>query len=93
MEKLDYLLQRERVLRSKLNWEEYSIRIRAIKKRALNTSGRPKNFNNINRKGIRIYTGPIKTLLIEASYVETNELLLKLRRKEMELRFLYKLKK
>ena len=51
------------------------------------SAGRLKKQDSIHRKDIRIYTGAFRT-----SPVEVNDPLLKLRRNELGLRFLYKLK-
>ena len=54
-------------------------------------AGRLKKLNNIHRESIRIYTGAFKSSQVEA-LVEANNTPLKLRRKELGLRFLYKVK-
>ena len=55
-------------------------------------AGRLKKLDSIHREDIRIYTGPFRTLPVEALHVEANDSPLELRRNELRLRFLYKLK-
>ena len=54
--------------------------------------GRLKKLGTIHREGIRIYTGAFRISQVEALYVETNDPPLELRRNELGLRLLYKLK-
>ena len=57
------------------------------------STGRLKKLDSIHREGIRIYTGAFRTSPVEALHVESNDPPLELRRNELELRFLYKLKR
>ena len=54
--------------------------------------GRLKKLDSIHKEGIRIYTGVFRTSPVDALNVEANDLHLELRRKELGLRLLYKLK-
>ena len=54
--------------------------------------GRLKKLDSINREGIRIYTGAFRTSPLESMHVEANDSPLELRRNELGLRFLYKLR-
>ena len=56
------------------------------------SAGRTKKLDSIHREGIRIYTGAFRTSPAEALHVEANDPPLELRRNELGLRFLYKLK-
>ena len=54
--------------------------------------GKLKKLNSIHRDGIKIYTGAFRTSLVEALHVEANDLPLELRRNELGLRLMHKLK-
>ena len=49
-------------------------------------------LDSIHSEGIRIYTGAFRTSPVEVLHVEANDSFLELRRNELGLRFLYKLK-
>ena len=51
-----------------------------------------KNLDSIHRESVRIYTGAFRTSPAEALNVEANDPSLELRRNELGLRFLDKLK-
>ena len=51
-----------------------------------------KKLDSIHREGLRIYTGALRTLPVEALHVEANDRPLELRSNKLRLRFLYKLK-
>ena len=53
---------------------------------------RLKNLDSIHREGMKIFTGAFRTTSVEALHVEANDPLLELRKNELELKFLYKLK-
>ena len=56
------------------------------------TAGRLKKLDSMHREGIRIYTGAFRTSPVEALHVVANDSPLELKRNELELRCLYKLK-
>ena len=56
------------------------------------SAGRLKKLDSIHREGIRIYTGAFRTSPVEALHVEANNPPQEIRRNELGLRFLYKLK-
>ena len=56
------------------------------------SAGRLKKLNSIHKEGMRIYTGALRTSPVEALHVETADPPLELRRNELGLKFLYKLK-
>ena len=49
--------------------------------------------NSLHREGIRIYTEDFKTSAIESLHIEANKLFLDMRRNELGLRFLFKLRR
>ena len=55
-------------------------------------AGRLKKLESLHKEGIRIHTGTFRTSPVEALYVEANNPPLELRRNELELRLLFKLK-
>ena len=56
------------------------------------SSGTLRKLDSIYRKGLRIYTGTFKTSPIEPLHIEAYDPYLELRRNELGLRFLYKLR-
>ena len=56
------------------------------------SAGRIKKLDSIHREGIRIYTGAFRISPVEALHVEANDPSLELKRNELGLRYLYKLK-
>ena len=55
-------------------------------------AGKTKKLYSIHREGIRIYTDAFRTSTAEALNIEANNPSLELRRNELRLRFLYKLR-
>ena len=56
------------------------------------SAGRLKKLDSMHREDMRIYTGAFRTSPVKALHVDENDLPLKLRRNELWLRFLCKLK-
>ena len=54
--------------------------------------GKIKKLDNIHREGIRIYTGAFRTLPVKSLYTEAGDPTMELKRNELGLRSLYRLK-